>query len=126
MGSKREREIREQLLCLLRKYDLGKWLFTREIRIEEGATPHSHPVLTLNTRHLGDDSLLLASFIHEQLHWHLLLCCLEYQALIELLGLEEAQRVLRCQNHYRWIYTTILQDQDRIGALLACYDLELL
>jgi len=43
-GSERERITRDRLLDLLRKYDLRKWLFTREVRIEEGAVPRSHKV----------------------------------------------------------------------------------
>jgi hypothetical protein len=35
--------------------------------IERGVIPHSHPVLTLNTK---DDGLnLLSTFVHEQYHW---------------------------------------------------------
>ena len=45
--------------------------FTRAIQIDESAIPHSHPVLTLHTRHLKDDDLLLSTFVHEQLHWFL-------------------------------------------------------
>lgn len=41
------------------------------MRIERGVIPHSHPILTLNTRHLDDDGLLLATYLHEQLHWFL-------------------------------------------------------
>ena len=33
-----------------------------------GMIPHSHPVLTLSTRHLKDDDLLLSTFLHENLH----------------------------------------------------------
>ena len=32
------------------------------------AIPHSHPVLTLHTRHLRDDDLLLSTYLHEQSH----------------------------------------------------------
>jgi hypothetical protein len=53
------------------KYDLTPWLFTRAVVIDDDATPHSHPVLTLHTRHLRDDLLLLSTFIHEQSHWYL-------------------------------------------------------
>jgi hypothetical protein len=49
----------------------ASWYFTRAVEIDEAAIPHSHPVLTLHTRHLKDDDLLLSSFIHEQLHWFL-------------------------------------------------------
>ncbi|MEE8291959.1 MAG: hypothetical protein V3R80_10785, partial [Candidatus Tectomicrobia bacterium] len=30
-----------------------------------------HPVLTLNTRYLNDDTAQLATFVHEQIHWFL-------------------------------------------------------
>ncbi len=66
-----EQQAREQLLRLVAQYDVTPWLFTRAIRIEAGATPHSHPVLTLNTRHAEDDALLLSTFLHEELHWWL-------------------------------------------------------
>ena len=39
--------------------------------IEEGAIPHSHPVLILSARHVKDDELLLSTFVHEQAHWFL-------------------------------------------------------
>lgn len=39
--------------------------------IDADAIPHSHPVLTLHTRHLDEDRLLLSTFVHEQLHWFL-------------------------------------------------------
>ena len=63
-----ERESRDQLDRLLHKYDLSKWLYTKEIVIDDDAIPHSDPVLTLHTRHLKDDDLLLSTFVHEQMH----------------------------------------------------------
>ena len=68
-GSKAEVQTKEQLQRLLGAYDLSKWIFTRSIIIDEQAIPHSHPTLTLHTRHLKDDELLLSTFVHEQLHW---------------------------------------------------------
>src|SRR5215471_17710038 len=68
-SSPRELQTKEQLQRLLKTYDLSKWVFTRSILIDEKAIPHSHPVLTLHTRHLKDDDLLLSTFVHEQLHW---------------------------------------------------------
>ena len=64
-----EQATREQLLRLLNEHDIERWLFTREVLIDETSIPHSHPVLTLHTRHLGDDLELLSTFIHEQYHW---------------------------------------------------------
>jgi hypothetical protein len=49
--------------------DLGPWLMTRHVRVDEEAIPHSHPVLTLHTRHLDSDDQLLSTFLHEQMHW---------------------------------------------------------
>jgi hypothetical protein len=63
-----ERETRDQLDRLLHKYDLSKWIYTEEIVIDDDAIPHSDPVLTLHTRHLKDDDLLLSTFVHEQMH----------------------------------------------------------
>ncbi|MET3107763.1 hypothetical protein AAKU67_002062 [Oxalobacteraceae bacterium GrIS 2.11] len=59
----------DQLKALLLKYDLSKWILTKEIVIDNASIPHSHPVLTLHARHLKDDELLLSTFIHEQMHW---------------------------------------------------------
>jgi len=60
---------RDQLDRLLHAYDLSKWLFTQEVLIQSGVIPHSHPILTLNTRYVDDDIAQLATFVHEQLHW---------------------------------------------------------
>jgi hypothetical protein len=68
-NSRTEQQTRDQMQRLLRTYDLKQWIFTKSILIDDTALPHSHPVLTLHTRHLKDDELLLATFIHEQFHW---------------------------------------------------------
>ena len=65
-----EIQTKEQLQRLLKTYDLSKWIFTKAVVIDEKtAIPHSHPVLTLNTRHIKDDELLVSTFVHEQAHW---------------------------------------------------------
>ena len=66
-----EQQVKDQLERLLKEYDLSRWIFTKKIRIEQGARPHSHPVLTLNTRYATNDRLMLAGFVHEQIHWFL-------------------------------------------------------
>ena len=43
-------------------------IFTDKVLIEAKVVPHSHPVLTLNTRNT-DPLLILATFVHEQFHW---------------------------------------------------------
>ncbi len=65
----REKAVIPRVQELLNKYDLGKWIFTDKIIIEAFAIPHSHPVLTLNTKNQTQDELL-STFIHEQLHWY--------------------------------------------------------
>ena len=70
-GTATEKQTREQLQRLLHTYDLSPWFFTKLIVIDEKAIPHSHPVLTLHTRHGRDDELLLSTFLHEELHWFL-------------------------------------------------------
>ena len=70
-GSAAEAQTKEQLERLLAQYPLRPWYFTRSVVIDETAIPHSHPVLTLHTRHYRDDDLLLSTFVHEELHWFL-------------------------------------------------------
>lgn len=68
-GSPEEQQARYQLRRILATWDLSAWLFTRAARIEGRAIPHSHPVLTVNSRYLANDTAQIATFIHEQLHW---------------------------------------------------------
>lgn len=66
------RATRDQLRRLLDRHDLTDWVWTDRVIIDRATVPQSHPVLTLHTRHLGEDDLLLATFLHEQLHWFLM------------------------------------------------------
>ena len=68
-GSKYEKGIVERMQALLKKHDLSKWIFTDTVLVEDYVIPHSHPVLTLNTRKMNDDHLL-STFLHEQIHWY--------------------------------------------------------
>ena len=72
-NDQREQQTKQQLQRLLSAHDVSDWIFTKKLVIESGfnVIPHSHPVLTLSTRHLKDDELLLSTFVHEQLHWYL-------------------------------------------------------
>lgn len=70
-GSPAEVQTKDQLQRLLKTYDLSKFIFTNSVLIDQTAIPHSHPVLTLHTRHLKDDDLLLSTFVHENFHWFL-------------------------------------------------------
>src|SRR5262245_33288479 len=70
-GTERERTTKAQLERILHSYDLTRYTFTRQVVIEEGARNHAFPVLTLNARFADSGDDLLASYIHEQIHWHL-------------------------------------------------------
>jgi hypothetical protein len=67
----REMQTAQALKQLLATNDLHKYMFTRDIVIEERAMNHAFPVLTLNVRFADSPDELLSSFVHEQLHWHL-------------------------------------------------------
>ncbi len=64
------------MLSFFKTHNLDKWFYTEHLNIEGGSIPHSHPILTLTpktrgTNYLEDDLALLATYIHEQLHWFL-------------------------------------------------------
>ena len=159
-----ELQTKSQLQKLLAQYDLSKFIFTKEIIIDRNTIPHSHPVLTLHTRHLKDDELFLSTFVHEQIHWfltqrqdqtdqavkelrtifpkvpvgfpegaesedstylHLLVNTLEYRADKELLGELRARQVMEfwATDHYSWAYRRVLDEGDKIRAVLRKYKL---
>ncbi len=64
-----ERATVEQLRTVVDAHDAWRWTWTRRIHIDQTEIPHSHPVLTLHTRYVGDDASLLATYLHEQFHW---------------------------------------------------------
>ena len=69
-GDAREQKGKDLILEFLDRYDLEKYIFTNKVIIQSKAIPHSHPVLTLNTRHIHDPDRYFSTFIHEQLHWY--------------------------------------------------------
>ncbi len=67
----REMQTAELLQKVVSSYDLKKYIYTRDVVIEQRAINHAFPVLTLNARFADSPDELLSSFIHEQLHWYL-------------------------------------------------------
>lgn len=65
-----ELAIKKRLEALLDQYDLEPYLYTKEVNIQQGTIPHSHPVLTLSTDFKNSDTYLLSVFLHEQMHWY--------------------------------------------------------
>jgi len=162
----RERQTKAQLERLLSTYDLRKYTFTQNVMIDEKSIPHSHPILTLHTRHLHSDDQLLSTYVHEQLHWylegrlqqteaaendlrkiypnvpvgypdgsdseggtylHLVDCYLEMQADRELMGTDRATAGMNfwAGDHYRWIYKTVMQDENTIRGVVEQEKLEI-
>lgn len=68
-GSESEALMAKELRDLIRTHNVRPWILTRKILIDAQQIPHSHPVLTIHTRHIGEERELLSTFIHEQLHW---------------------------------------------------------
>lgn len=66
---KASEHLRSMLLKLRSDYDLSPYEYTRRVRIAPGEIPHSHPILTLNTR-IREESPLLSLYLHEQMHWY--------------------------------------------------------
>lgn len=51
---------------------LAGYIFSQDIVVDEYVQPpHSHPIITLNTRDNHQPELVLSNFIHEQLHHYL-------------------------------------------------------
>lgn len=141
---------KQNLFHLAKVYDLKPFLYTKKIHVQSYVIPHSHPVLTINTRNSGRPNKLLATWLHEEFHWwavakkdetekaiaefktmypklpaggahndrstylHLLICHLEYQALIHFLGAGDAKEVIdetiKKDKLYPWIYTEVLNN----------------
>lgn len=59
------------LTALRRRHDLSRFEFTRLVQIQPAGATHSHPILTLGTRFAETEDLLLATYLHEQMHWYL-------------------------------------------------------
>ncbi len=166
-GTQDEARVRDLLLQLLDRYDTRRWHFTDKMVIDENATPHSHPVLTLTTRMLGRSPMgLLSSFLHEQLHWyvqargddglraiddvralfpnapahdqggardefstylHLMVNWLELESLRQVVGREEADKLLRSTVDgpvYGWIYRQVFDRHDDIGGVVRRHGLD--
>ncbi len=56
---------------------------------------------------------------------HLIDCYLEIQADRELIGAERTEKVIKNKPWYTWIYKTVLQDEDKIAALVKAERLEM-
>ncbi len=148
---------KQNLFHLAKVYDLKPFLFTKQIHIQSYVVPHSHPILTINTRHADRPQHLLSTWLHEEFHWwagmnqkstdraisqlkkiypnvpgevstsrsiylHLIICYLEYRALVHYLGEKESQVIVRelieKDKLYPWVYQQILMKENDIGKVI--------
>ncbi len=63
---------KQNLLQLAQVYDLSAFYYTTKIFVKDKVLTHSHPVLTINTKHAHFPKRILASFLHEEFHWWVL------------------------------------------------------
>ncbi|MGF3021418.1 hypothetical protein ACQVP2_01130 [Methylobacterium aquaticum] len=63
-------KIRDTLVTLRQRHDLGRYEYTKKVRIAPTEPCYSHPVLTLNTS-LRAENPILCTYLHEQMHWYL-------------------------------------------------------
>ena len=63
--------VRRWLAALRIRHDLTRYEYTRFVRIMPASATHSHPILTLGTRFTETEDQLLATYLHEQMHWYL-------------------------------------------------------
>ncbi|MFD1736334.1 hypothetical protein ACFSCX_07125 [Bacillus salitolerans] len=164
-NSTNELKVKEMLLMFNKNEHIVKWIFTRNILVDELASiSYSHPVLTMNTRHVKNEGVLLSTYVHEQIHWyavqnfdqlisvidelkenyqqvpvgyplgakdefstylHLIINFLEIRAIKQLLGRDKATDVIEylIQDHYIWIYKTVIQDYHSLEKLLNHHNL---
>lgn len=60
---------KQNMLTLMKDYNLEPFLYTKIINIQSKIIPHSHPILTLNTRNAESPEKILSTWLHEEFHW---------------------------------------------------------
>ncbi|MFN7455553.1 MAG: hypothetical protein ACK5RO_12965, partial [Pseudobdellovibrionaceae bacterium] len=68
-GNPNEEKAKQLIGNFEKKFDLSPYIFTKEIIIKSKVIPHSHPILTLNTRQIDEPDRYLSLLLHEQIHW---------------------------------------------------------
>ena len=68
-GNQSEKKAKELIEGFEKNFNLQPYIFTKNIRIQTMVIPHSHPILTLNTREISDPDKYLSLLLHEQIHW---------------------------------------------------------
>lgn len=130
-GTARERLTKKTLEEVLATYDLKKYTFTNRVVIEERATNHAFPVLTLNARSAAAPNPKAPVKPPEgaenafSTYAHLVGCYLELVADRELMGIDRTRAVFAAKGHYTWIYTTVLKDEKLIADVIDRHQLRI-
>jgi hypothetical protein len=161
LAAREAARVQTWLEALRRRHDLTRFEYTRLVRVVPAGPTYSHPILTLGTRFTETEDQLLATYLHEQMHWylsliggpdhdpiapffdelvrrypqapirlpegarsyeqtylHLVVCWLELSATETLIGRARARALADTPYGYRWIYRTVIEDWEPLGALL--------
>ncbi|MEM6347010.1 MAG: hypothetical protein AAF927_24190 [Bacteroidota bacterium] len=57
---------------------------------------------------------------------HLIVCYLEYQSMIALIGRQKAKQLMWNQTHYTWIYNKVVEEEAYIGQIVQANGFDLL
>ena len=151
---KRSHLMTQNLVHLTKIYDLSPLFYATKVQIKSGVRATHFPVIVLNTRYAEEPPKILAAFLHEQFHWylirnpkdakravarlkkmypklkdhsHIIVCYLEYLALVQFQGKAMATKVVRDfinkDKIFAWYYSEVLRNGYIFKKILKQYNL---
>jgi hypothetical protein len=70
-AAREAQRVRNWLAALRQRHNLAPYEYTRHVQVVPASATYSHPILTLGTRFTDTEDHLLATYLHEQMHWYL-------------------------------------------------------
>jgi hypothetical protein len=70
-AAREAQRVRSWLGALRQRHNLAPYEYTRHVQVVPASATYSHPILTLGTRFTDTEDHLLATYLHEQMHWYL-------------------------------------------------------
>lgn len=151
---KRSHLMTQNLVHLTKVHDLSPLFFSKKVQIKSGVRASHYPVIVLNTRYADEPPKILAAFLHEQFHWylirkprnakavlarltkmypklkdrtHLIVCYLEYLALVHFQGKTSANKIIQDlinkDKIFAWYYSEVLKNGYIFQKMLKQYKL---
>lgn len=139
----------QNLVHLTKIYDTQKFTYQKSIKVKSGVPATHYPVITLNTRFAENPHKILSAFMHEQFHWwlilnsqkarvaiqklkvlypqlkdhqHLIVCSLEYRAMVQFVGQQTAfsiiQDLIFKDKIFPWYHNQVLQNGEGIRKVI--------